>query len=71
MKPLVWVGILLLALGIASFFFTLPKKERQGVQVGGASIGIETTTRKQIPTWASAALIVGGILVIVVGSRKV
>ena len=70
MRPLSWVGVLLLVLGIASFFITIPRKERQGVQFGGASVRVETTTSQRLPTWASAVLLVGGILVIALGSRS-
>lgn len=70
MKPLAWIGVVLVVLGIASFFITLPQKERQGLKVGGASVGVETTTSHHVPTWASAALLIGGIIVIAVGSRK-
>jgi hypothetical protein len=70
MRALTLVGLLLLALGITSFFVTIPQKERQGVKLGGASIGVETTTSQHLPRWASAVLLVGGILVIALGSRS-
>ena len=70
MRALTWIGILLLVLGIASFFVTVPQKERQGVKIGGASVGVETTSSQHLPTWASAVLLVGGILVIALGSRS-
>jgi len=70
MRALTVVGVLLLVLGIASFFVTFPQKERQGVKLGGASIGVETTSSRHLPTWASAVLLVGGILVIALGSRS-
>jgi hypothetical protein len=70
MKALTWIGVLLLVLGIASFFITVPQKERQGVKLGGASVGVETTTSQHLPAWASAVLLVGGILVIALGSRS-
>lgn len=70
MRALTLIGVLLLILGIASFFVNVPQKERQGVKIGGASVGVETTSSRHLPTWASAALLVGGILVIALGSRS-
>ena len=70
MRALIWVGVLLLVLGIASFFISIPQKERQGVKFGGASIGVETTSSQHLPTWASAILLVGGVLIIALGSRS-
>ena len=70
MRPVTWIGVLLLVLGIASFFVSIPTKERQGVKLCGASVGVETTSSQHLPTWASALLLIGGILVIVVGSRS-
>jgi len=70
MRALTWIGVLLLVLGIASFFVAIPQKERQGVKLGGASVGVETTSSQHLPRWASAVLLVGGILVIALGSRS-
>ena len=70
MRPLTWIGVLLLVLGITSFFVAIPQKERQGVKLGGASVGVETTSSQHLPRWASAVLLVGGILVIALGSRS-
>ena len=70
MRALTLIGVLLLILGIASFFVSVPQKERQGVKIGGATVGVETTSSQHLPTWASAVLLIGGILVIAIGSRS-
>lgn len=70
MRAMTLIGVLLLILGIASFFISVPQKERQGVKIGGASVGVETTSSQHLPTWASAVLLIGGILVIALGSRS-
>jgi hypothetical protein len=70
MRPLPTIGLIILVLGIMSFFITIPQKQRQGVEIGGASVGVETTTSQHIPPWASGLLIVGGLVLIAMGNRK-
>jgi hypothetical protein len=39
---LFWVGVVLLIIGVVSLLVPIPRHERNGVSVGGLSIGIET-----------------------------
>jgi hypothetical protein len=57
MKNLFWIGIVLLALGIASFLIPIPHTEREGVKAGGISLGIETKHEEKLPP------IVGGLII--------
>ncbi len=70
MKPLFWVGLVLLILGAASFFVALPHQGKHGISVGDASIGVTTRHDEKAPTWLSAVLVVGGIGLMAVGGRK-
>ena len=67
MKPLFWVGLVVLVLGVASFFVALPHQEKHGISVGDASVGITTRHDEKAPTWLSAVLVVGGIALMGVG----
>ena len=70
MRALLFVGIALLILGIASLFVTIPHRETQGVKIGDAQFGIQTQTSERIPVPVSVALIVGGVVLVAVGARS-
>ena len=70
MKNLVFVGVLLVALGLLSFVIPVPHTEDHGVKVGDAKIGVTTQTSEKLPPAVRLTLLGGGILVLVVGSRK-
>ena len=70
MKALFVVGFVLLLLGIASLFVPIPQKDRAGVEVGGVSLGVETTTRETVSPIVSGALIVAGAGMMIAGGRK-
>jgi len=70
MRPAAIIGVILIVLGIGSLFYGIPSREKHGVNVGGAEIGVETKTTKAVPMAISALLIVGGVAAGVAGSRK-
>ena len=45
MKTLMLVGVVVLVLGIASFFVPVPHSERHNINIGDAHVGVTTTTR--------------------------
>jgi hypothetical protein len=69
MKGLFWLGLLLLVLGIASLFVPIPHTEKEGVKVGGASIGIETRHEEKVSPIISAVLIATGAGMMVMGKK--
>lgn len=69
MKALFAVGLIVLVLGIASFFVALPHTENHGVKIGDASIGVQTKDSQKLPPAIGAVLIVGGIVMMVAGGR--
>jgi hypothetical protein len=70
MRALFVVGVLLLLLGIASLFVPIPRRERHGIDAGGISLGVETTTREKVHPAVSAVLIGGGVLLMVAGKGR-
>ena len=60
MKPLFWIGLVVLILGFASLVVPIPRSERQGIEAGGVSIGVETQTKERVSPILSAVMILGG-----------
>ena len=69
MKPLFWVGVVLLVLGIGSLFVPVPQREKHGVEMGDVEIGVETKTERRMPPLVSGAMILGGVALMAVGGR--
>jgi len=70
MKPLFAIGLVILILGIASLFVPIPQKERAGLQVGGVSLGVESTHKETVSPIISGVLILAGAAMMIVGKRK-
>jgi len=65
MKALMLVGVLVLALGIVSFFVPFPHSERHSVNLGDAHVGITTHEDEKVSPAVSIVLIVvgGGLMI--------
>ena len=70
MKPLFGIGLLVLILGIGSLVVPIPHSERDGLTVGGVSVGVETRHEEKLSPALSAVLILGGLGVMAVSKRK-
>lgn len=70
MKPLFWIGLVLLALGLISLVVPIPQSERSGVNVGGMSMHVETHHDEKIPPLLSGLMIAGGAALMYAGKRK-
>ncbi len=70
MKGLFVLGAVLLILGLVSLFVPIPRHEREGVKVGGASIGIETKHDEKVSPIISAVLIAAGAGLMFAGKRS-
>jgi len=70
MTSLRWVGIVVFILGIASLVIPIPHSERHGIQLGDVSLGVTTRSDDKVPVAASVAMILGGLAVAAVGSRR-
>jgi hypothetical protein len=60
MKGLFVVGIIVLVLGIISFFVPVPHSERHGVDAGDVHLGVTTHHDTLLPPVASVGVIVVG-----------
>jgi len=70
MKALFWIGLVVLVLGIASLVVPIPRNQREGFKAGDVSVGIETRHDEKVSPYVSAALILGGAGMMVVGKMK-
>jgi hypothetical protein len=70
MKMLLYAGLLLIALGIASLVVPIPHSETEGIKVGDAKIGVETSHSERVSPIVSVVLIAGGIALSIAGARK-
>ena len=70
MKALMGIGLAVLVLGIVSLVVPLPHNERDGVKVGGLSIGVETRHEEKVSPLVSAVLILGGVGLMIAGKAR-
>jgi hypothetical protein len=70
MKALFGIGLALLVLGVVSLLVPIPRHEREGVSLGGVSIGVETRHKEKASPVVSATLLLGGVGLLVAGKRK-
>ena len=70
MKTVFWVGLVLLILGIASLFMTIPHQETHGIRAGDVSVGVQTTEHQKVSPIISAVVIVGGVSMMIAGGRS-
>lgn len=70
MKILLFAGIILIVLGVASLVVPIPHTQSEGVKVGGASLGVQTTHSERVSPIISAVLIAGGIALSIGGARS-
>jgi hypothetical protein len=69
MKILLYAGLLLIVLGVASLVVPIPQTETQGIKIGDAKLGVQTTHSERVPPVISVVLIAGGIALSIAGSR--
>lgn len=70
MKVLMLVGVVVLVLGILSFFVPVPHSEHHGVNLGDAHVGITTHDEDRIPPAVSIVLIVVGAGLMIAGKKS-
>lgn len=69
MKPLALLGVLVAVIGAVIVFRGVIVKDREDiVRVGDVRITAES--RERVPAWIGAAAIVGGLAMVVAGTRK-
>jgi uncharacterized membrane protein HdeD (DUF308 family) len=70
MKALFIVGIVLVILGILSFFVPVPRTEHHRFDAGDIHVGVNTHHDELLPPWVGVALLAVGGGLLVAGSRK-
>jgi hypothetical protein len=70
MKSISMIGVLLLLLGILSFVIPVPRHENHGVKIGDTKIGVQTENSEKLPPAVGIVLLSGGVVALVLGSRK-
>jgi hypothetical protein len=70
MKMLLYAGLLLIALGIASLVVPIPHSETEGIKVGGSELGIQTHHSERVSPVISVVLIAGGIALSIASGRS-
>ena len=69
MKIFLFAGLILVVLGIASLVVPIPHSETQGIKIGDASIGVQTSHSERVSPIISVVLISGGIALTLAGTR--
>ncbi|MGA8271477.1 MAG: hypothetical protein WB919_07940 [Candidatus Sulfotelmatobacter sp.] len=67
MKGLALAGVVVLILGIISFFVPMPHSEHHGFNVGDTHVGITTKHEQKVPPALSIILVVVGAGLMIAG----
>jgi hypothetical protein len=70
MKALFLLGLVVLVLGVLSFFVPLPHRERHGIEIGDASIGVTTSSKETVSPIISGVLVLAGAGMMIAGRGK-
>lgn len=70
MKALFVVGLIILVLGILSFFVPISHTEHHGLDAGDIHVGVNTHHSDLLPPYVGVILIAVGGGLMVVGGRK-
>ena len=69
MKMMLYAGLILIVLGIASLIVPIPRSENEGIKIGDTNIGVQTSHSERVSPVISAVLIAGGIALAIAGAR--
>jgi hypothetical protein len=64
------VGVVVLVLGVLSFFVPFPHSEHHGVNIGDAHVGITTHDEDRVPPAVSIVLVVVGAGLMIAGRKS-
>jgi hypothetical protein len=64
------VGVVVLVLGVLSFFVPFPRAEHHGVNIGDAHVGITTHDDQRVPPVMSIVLVVVGAGLMIAGRNN-
>jgi hypothetical protein len=69
-RALLIAGLIVLILGIASFFAAIPVKQKHTVKAGPLSLGVETTDYQKAPPAVSIVLVAAGVVMMIASIRR-
>ena len=69
MRGLALAGVVVLILGIVSFFIPMPHSEHHGLSVGDAHVGVTTEHDEKVPPALSIVLVVVGAGLVIAGRK--
>jgi len=70
MKILLYAGLLLVVLGIASLVVPIPHTETEGIKIGNTNLGVQTSHSERVSPVISIVLIASGIALSIAGTRS-
>jgi hypothetical protein len=70
MRVLMLVGVVILVLGVLSFFVPVPHSEHHGVSIGDAHVGITTHDENTVAPVVSLVLVVVGAGLMIAGRKS-
>lgn len=70
MRILLWIGVVVLALGILSFFVPLPHDQRHSVRIGDERFSVEKHEHERVQPVVGVTLVVVGAALMIAGSRS-
>lgn len=70
MKGLMVIGLIIVVLGILSFFIPVPHTEHHGVDAGDIHVGVNTHHDDMLPPYVGVGLIVVGAGLMIVGRKQ-
>jgi hypothetical protein len=70
MKALFTVGLIVLILGVVSFFVPVPHSENHGIKAGDVHIGVQTQHSEKVPPVVSIVLLVAGAGLMIAGRGR-
>ena len=70
MKVLLYAGLVLIVLGIASLVVPIPHTETEGIKVGNTNFGVQASHSERVSPIISVVLIAGGIALSIAGARS-
>jgi hypothetical protein len=70
MKTLLFAGLLMIVLGIASLVVPIPHSETEGIKVGNTNLGIQTSHSERVSPIVSMVLVAGGIALSIAAARS-
>lgn len=70
MKPVSWIGLVLLVFGVLAFVVPVPHSESHGIKMGDASVGITTKSNEKLPPIVGGILCAVGAVMMIGGARR-